>query len=558
MPAVGYSQSGTPQLGTLGLSFEPSSNPGRQLIFAQATVAATQSATNQPAGSTGVHVTVIVQGVVAGASATITIAGLATDGITAVTETTNAISTTTVNANNVFEYTTKKAYGSINASGITASSVTSNALTNAILTCHGTCAAKFLTPATAVFHEEYGDFSPQDLRGLLDEDVRMLQLLKKVTVDIKASLYPESCEYLAQACIGNATNPATRASLPASPTVLKASATFTVLTATYTLTTQPTSPGMMLQFVIAGNALAGTLTVTGTNPLGQALSEVISVVVGAPNGTFYTANGNNYATVTSIAVTGFTPAATCVTQGVQAYNPVYNPTNALASLAAEWYSGLESSAIPWCVFETFELDYDVQKELTLSMKGMAQSKYTVGDRTVANITATQWGTYSQPTDFPIPGWGALFYLDPITGTLGGTQWLDVITLKVKGTTGQTPYYTATASQEYNRVGRKKRKMEVDIEVDFTGVVLYDQFRAFQKQQLLIKFQSKQAYLGNNAGTAIYKTMQITLFPRLLKFELDPKDEHVLGKLTGTIEYEPSTGYGFQVSYINQNNPNYAS
>src|ERR1700687_3459627 len=110
-------QSGTPQLGTWGIAFEPASNPGRQLIFAQATIAATQSATNQPVGSAGCHISIVVQGIVAGASATVTVAGLATDGVTAVTETTTAISTATANANNVFEYTTKKAYGSINTSG---------------------------------------------------------------------------------------------------------------------------------------------------------------------------------------------------------------------------------------------------------------------------------------------------------------------------------------------------------------------------------------------------------------------------------------------------------
>lgn len=555
MAGIGYAQSGTPQLGTLGIGFEPQNSPGRQLIFAQAVIAASQSATNQPQGLMGTRIVVHVEGVSPGASATITITGTSPSG-SPVSETTTAISQSTANANGVYEYTTVASFASINASGITASSITSNALTNALLTCYGIVAAKLLTPAVALFQEEYADFSPKDFRGLLDEDVRMIQLNRKVTVDIKAAVYPESCEWIAPACIGNVTNPATRASLPATPTSLHASASFTTLGSPFTLTTQPTAPAQLLQFVIAGNALAGTLTITGTNALNEAISEVVSVTLGTPNGTFYSQNA--YASVTNIAVSGFTAAATLTVQGVFAYNPIYNPTNQLATLAAEWYSGLESSAIPWNVFETFELDYDAEKELTLTLKGMAQAKYTIGDRTPTNLTATRFSTYNQPTDFPIPGWGALFYLDPINGTLGTTQWLDVLTMKIKGTTGQTPYYTSTGTQEFNRVGRKPRKMEVDIEIDFTNVILYDAYKAFQKQQLLCKFQSKQAYLGNNGGTPLYKTLLMTMYPHITKFELDPKDEHVVGKITAVVEYEPSVGYGFQMSFINQNNPNYLS
>lgn len=546
---------GTAALGTFGVGFEPQANPGKQLIFAVATIAASQSATNQPQGSTGCHISILVQGIVAGSSATVTITGKATDGVTAVTETSTAISTSTANANNVYEYTTTKVFGSIDSSGITASSVTSNALTGATLTAYGIVAAKYLVPATCVIQEDYDVVDPDDLRGIMDRSTRLLQTLKHVTVDSKSAVYPENCEYVALACVANATNPATRASLPASPTSLNASTTFTVLGSPFTLGTQPTSPGMLLQFIIAGNSVAGTLTIAGTNPNGQALSEVISVTTGTPNGTFYTANDNVYASVTNVTVTGFTGAATCVVKGVFAYNPIYNPTNTLFSLSAEWFSGTESDVVSYFVPEEFGIDYDVSKELSLTLKGPAQTKLTVGDRTSTSLTTNKFGPYTQPTDYPIPGWGALFYLDPINGTLGATQWVDVITFKLTGKTGQKPYWTATGSQDYNRTGRMRRETTFECEIDFTNVILYDKYRAFQKQQILIKFQSLQAYLGNNSGP-LYKTMQWTLYPKMPKFELNPKDEKVTAKISGTCEYEPSVSVAFALAYINQNNPNY--
>ena len=548
---------GTAVKGTLGIGFEPASNPGKQPLLTPTAAATTMSLTTQPTITTvGVHLYVLILGVVAGAAPTVAIAGLKPDGVTAVSETIAPNPQLSNSPNGIFEYTTKATFGSVNASGITITSV-SGSLAQATVQIFGIMGAKFLVPAVATFDEDFDEASPQDHRGILDEDIRMLQLNKHVKFDIKSALYPESDQFLGPTCIGNVTNPATPASVPASPVVLKASATFTVLGSPFTLTTPPTSPGMLLLFVIAGNALAGTLTITGTAPLtGQTIAEVVNVTAGTPNGTFYAQNV--YATVTNIAVTGFTAAATCATSGVFVFTPTYLPTDALISPSFEWYSGTESSVFPYGVPQDWELDYDQTKEMSLMLKGEAQSKLTIGDRTRALLTTSDFAVPVQPTDFPIPGWGGLFYLDPLSGTAGTTQWLDILTFKIKGKTGLVPYWTATGSQDFNRVGRKKRKVEVDIEIDFTNVVLYDDYKRFLKKLVVAKFQSIQAYLGTSGSVNLYKTMQFTLTPRFVKFILDPKDEKVIGKLTATCEYEPSLGYSHRLDLINQNTPNYAA
>jgi hypothetical protein len=550
---------GTAALSTFAVGFEGSATQGRQTLLTPTTAAATMSATTQPAGSTtGVRCQILVTGIATGASATISIAGKLADGVTSSTETTTAISQATMRTDGVFEYTTSALYGSINASGITCSSVTSNALTGATVTVYGIVAAKWLVPATAKFVADYDEYSPNENRGILDEDTRMTQLIKKVTWDLSGSLYPEASQFFLPACVGNVTNPTTPASNPSTPTSLKASTSFTSLGASYTLTTAPTAPGMLISFVISGNALAGTLTITGTKPSADggafSTSEVLSIVAGTPNGTFYSANV--YASVTNIAVTGFTPAALCVTNGVFAYNPVYNPTNSLTSLTGEWFDGTASWIAPWMVPESFDITYDVNKELTFAAKGSAQDLIPIGDVTPTSQLTSRFATYAQPSDFPIVGWPGIFYLDAITGTAGTTQQTNIITFKISGTTGLVPYWTAVQQQQFNNVGRKKRKTTFEAEVDFTNLVQYaTKYKGFTKQIFVAKFIAPGA--GGYIGPGVYKYVQFILNAREVKFETEPKDEKVTAKISGTCEYEPSIGYAFQVSLLNQNNPNYA-
>jgi len=71
----------------------------------------------------------------------------------------------------------------------------------------------------------------------------------------------------------------------------------------------------------------------------------------------------------------------------------------------------------------------------------------------------------------------------------------------------------------------------------------------------VKFQQPY-YVGNSTGQAAYKYVQFALWPRMVKWKIDPKDEKVMAVISGTCEYEPSVGYAFNMSMLNQNAPNY--
>jgi hypothetical protein len=543
--------------GTVAWGAEPAAAPGMQTLLPATILAAATSATTQPVIGTspqsvqGVRCLILVQGVAPGASATITITGKAPDGITAVTETSTAISVALGDVNGNYYYCTKAVFGSINATGITASSYATS-LVSASVTVIGITSAKWLIPAIVAFDENYDEFSPADVRGIIDKNIRMEQLIQHVSFTLTSSLYPEAGQFIGPACVGNVTAPATPASIPATPTVLKASTTFTVLTTTFTLTTPPTNPGMMLQFVIAGNALAGTLLVTGTAwNTGAVQTETLNITAQAPNGTYYTQY--SYASVTNVQVTGMTPAATCVVNGVFAYQSIYNPTNTLVPLAMEWYSGLDSSVCSYIVPEEFTIEYDVAKELKLTMKGVAQNKVIIGDRTVNPLVNSNMPTYAQPIDFPIPGWPGLLYLDPIGSTPATTLWADVITFKLTGKTGLKPYWTGVGQQSFNRVGREWREFLFDAEIDFINVINYDKYKAFAKFVLVAKFLSPY-YLGVSGTTPQFKYVQLLLNCRIVTWPTLPANEKVTAKITGVCEYDPTSGYAFQLSYLNQNNP----
>lgn len=547
---------------TLAVGFEPASNPGKQLLFGPAVVALTQSLTTQPiinaTATEGQHLLVVIQGIASGASGTITLTGKKTDGVTAVNETTTAISLANADSNGNYYYCTKAVFGSVNASGVTASSV-SGALANAVMTIYGICSAKWLVPCEFKPVVDYDVFSPADNRGLYDEDVRMAQLIKKVTWEAGGALYPETSEWFLLSSVANATTPSTPASLPGSPVSLLAATAFSGIGGTgVSLTTQPSYPGM--QFVLTvgnANAVAGTVSLAGTDRYGNVISEVISIP--GTTGTFYSQNVYNTLNALGVTSSGFTSTATLAIAGVFVYVKNYLPTDSLISLAGEHFDGVGSSVVPWMVPEEWSLEYDVQKEMKFSLKGNAQDYIAVGDLTPTNMNTNQFGPYAQPTDLPVVGWPGAFYLDALGGTPGTTPAVnvfDIITLKVVGTTGLVPYWTAVQGQPYNRVGRKRRKTTWEAEIDFINMAAFKQYEAFTKGIFTAQFRGGN-WIGNNAGSLVYKQLQIVLPSRRVKFSREGNEERVVGKVSGTCEYEPSLGYSFSIAMTNQNNPNYA-
>src|SRR5260370_145031 len=76
------------------------------------------------------------------------------------------ISKATADPDGVFRWCSTKVYGSINASGITASSIVTS-LASATLVIYGFVAAKWLVPSEFHAVEELPEFSPPDFRGIL-------------------------------------------------------------------------------------------------------------------------------------------------------------------------------------------------------------------------------------------------------------------------------------------------------------------------------------------------------------------------------------------------------
>lgn len=548
---------------TLALGLEPSNAQGRQLLFGPTVIGATQSLANQPivTSTQGVHLLIEVRGLSNGAAATIGIAGKKIDGTTSVSESTTNISTTTADSNGLYYYATTAIFGSVDASGITAN-VTSNALTNAVLTIYGYMAPKanWMIPCEFKPDTEYDVFSPDDNRGLYDEDVRMTQLIKKVTWDLSASLYPETDEWFLLSGIANATSPATPASIPGSPTTLKAATAFSTLNAgSFGVTTAPSYPGMMLVFVVAGgNLVAGTISITGQDRFGNTISEVVSIP--GSNGTFYSLYGYNTLSGTAFTTTGFTGAATLAISGVYAFNKIYTPSDSLYTLCGEHFDGVASNIISQMLVQEWSVEHEVKSALKFSAKGAAQDYLAVGDQTTASVSSSRFQTYVQSQDYPVASWPGVFYIDALGGTPATTNafgTFDIMSLKIMGTTGLVPYWIATGGQTYLRFGRKKRKTTWEAEIDFINLIAYRQYESFTKGLFVAQFREGR-YIGNNAGALVYKQLQFTMPSRRVKFTREGGDEKVIGKVSGTCEYTDSLGYSFQAQLVNQNPPSYAT
>lgn len=549
---------------TLAIGFEGASNAttnGRLPLFGPAVVALSQSLTTQPTVNAtktqGMRLLVVVQGLASGAAATLTFAGKGPDGVTAVSEATTNISLATADSNGMYYYLTKAVYGSVNASGVSASSI-SGALANALITIHGISSAKWLVPCDFKVTPDYDNFSPADNRGLYDEDVRMIQLDKHVTWEASGSYYPEDDQWFLHGGIASVTTPSTPASLPASPIVLMAATAFSSLSAPFGVTTQPSFPGMQIVLTVAGgNVLAGTVSITGPDRWGNMQSEVVSIP--GTTGTFYSFYTYASFTNTSFSITGFTGTATLAIAGVFAFNGIYTPTDTLQILCGEHFDGVVSAVLPYMGIEEWSLEYDVKSAMKFTAKGFAQDYIPVGDLTLTTMATNQFGPYVQPVDFPGASWPGAFYIDSLGGTPGTTSAFnvfDILTFKVTGTTGLVPYWISTQSQLYARVGRKQRKTVWEADIDFVNYIAFRQYESFTKGLFTAQFRV-EPYLGNNAGALVRKQLQFVLPSRRVKFAREKGEEKVVGKVSGTCEYEPSLGYSFQASLINQNNPNYA-
>ncbi len=537
--------------GTLGLVLENINNPGVVLLYSGAISATPASLTTQPSGSTGMRLYIIVQGNTS--TGTVAIAGKDINA-NSISETTPTIAVQPAGqpvAVADFEYLTADVFGSVNASGVTMT-FTNNVGTIAI---YGVQAAKFLIPCESEIGEDFKYFSPKEARGLLDKDTHIRQLLKEVPLSkIDQALYPEDSLYIGY--MGVSQSPVVT-TIPATPTALKASAA--VSTGPFSLTTQPLSPGQVLIFVVTASTAVGTIAITGVNQYGQAVSETITAAAGGTNGngTYYSSNVYSAVNASGVAFTGLT-SGSCAITGVYGWQYVFTPDLlSLYSAAFEWYTGTDSIGVPWGFLEEIDVDFGVDKEVKVALKGAAQNFLPIGDRTRTSINASQVTALGQPLDSPMVGWNTLLFADALSGTPQTTAYNDVIDGKVMIKVPQKRIWTATNNQNFTRLYRNQREADLEMTIDFVNELQYENFRQNVKEFFAVQFQG--TYIGS-IGATVYSKSWSFIFPaKFAKFQRDAsKMDAVEAKLSLKAEYEPSVGYSHKLVVINQQPPTYTA
>jgi len=540
-------------LGQIGYAFEPTSAPGEQIgtppggstdvsILSYGNVAASVSATNQPTGSTGMRLHIYVYNNTA--TGTLTVAGTDING-NSITETTPTIPIAPVQPQSQetgrFDYVTQKVYKTINSSGITTSG-----LTGGSIKIGGIYGAKAMLPGTLKAVAKYGEYSPDEQRALGDRHTHKVQTIKDVSVDIDIAMYPETSLFIPYAL----TSQSTPTSTPSSATTLKT--TTAVSGSPLSLTTQPTAPGQYLIMVITGTSTSGTIALTGSNDLGASTTETITA---SGNGTYYSANKYSAIASGGVVITGLTSGSIAIT-GVFAWNRTFQPTFTPYTLALEWFTGSESMTIPFFAMEGVEFDFDVKKEFTAKIKGIAQERMPIGDRTTLGLSTSRVSTLIQPVDRPIASWQCNVYIDPGTsGAWGVTSFGDMMTGKVKISNAIEGVHTLANQQTFTQLGRGKWTVEFEAKLIYTNLLQIEQFRQDTKQYIQLSF------LGRNVGSGNIQQIQFVIPFKYNKFEVTSTAamKYPEVDIAGIGEYDPTLGSSYQIQVLNSaQNPAYTS
>jgi len=435
--------------GQIGLMLE--GTPGEQQLLAPTVAAATQTGIAAPTGSTGMRLRVLITGWTSSGSYTIN--GVGTPGNT---ETHNVPTPTAQQVQSGQTYSDE--YPSINAYTAITNITTTGGVTGAIIYVGGIQASKFLIPCVFKSTRKTPLYSPNEHTGLMARDKRMLQIINETTIDqFDQDLYGDLSLWWPYLMMGA---PTATVTIPAVPLSIVAAAT---IVASMTIASQPTAPGMKL--IITATTFTGSpsLTISGTS-YGLATTETITITA---NGTYY--SSSVYSAITSIG--GATNGTTVAVTGVFAWQSTFNGEQSQYTAALEYFDGTGSYIHPFTFLTEGVFDAKVNGETKLTTKGRAQNKIPIGDRTTSPLNVNRITSLGQPlSDMAMVGWMTLLYTDPITGTAGTTQYLEVEELKVTLKTPIEPHYTFTNVQTYNRAYSLKRECMVDLTIDFRDLV----------------------------------------------------------------------------------------
>src|SRR5262249_48709173 len=204
-----------------------------------------------------------------------------------------------------------------------------------------------------------------------------------------------------------------------------------------------------------------------------------------------------------------------------------------------------------------EISQNIDKETTVSYKGLSQDKLPIGDRTTNPLSASRVVSLSQPTDLPMIGWQTLVYADALSGTPQTTAYSDLIDVKIAVKCPHNPVWTPPATQRYSRVYRQQRSIMATATIDFVNLTRYENWRRNIKEFLAFQFQG--SYIGSISGTVYNKSYTWILPAQYAKFKEDAsKLENVTVALEAKGIYEPSVSYSAKLICINQQPPTYTS
>lgn len=523
--------------GSCGVAVELVS--GLVQLLAPTAVIATVSGITAPTGSTGMKIYVKLTGFTT--SGTFTINGTATPGADATVTVAALTAQQTQSAQLAdFEYVSIGAYTAI-------TNITTTGLANGTISVFGIQAAKFNTPVTTFKSErKVPVYSPNEHTGLMARDKRLIQTHNDTAIaNFDSDFYGDLSLYWVYALVGSPT----WTSLPAAPASIVASAT---IIASMTIANQPTAPGMKL--IIAATTFTGSpsITITGTVNGVAGVSEVVTITA---NGTYYSANV--YSALTSIG--GTTNGTTLVITGVFGWKGTATSESTRQSLAIEHFDGSASWIHPFGVMTDGDMEINAKAEIKLTMKGMAQDKLAVGDRTTNPLQVSRSTSIAAPlADMPIAGWQTQIYMDPITGTAQTTIFLDIDeVVKVIIKAPVELHYTFNNQQPFTRAYPIKPELTVDLSYDILNLLQWEQFRQNLKQYLVIATLGR--LIGTTGGTTYYEGWTWTLpgrYDGVYLQEGDPAKGNTYAKPVWRCEYDSGISAAYQLSIITQNPPTY--
>ncbi len=532
---------GTSAKGTCNIMLEATS--GMQLALASTPVIATLTGITAPVGSTGVRYFIRITNWTT--SGTVTITGTGTPGNT---ETYNIAAPTAQQTQSAQlasnEYVSANAYTAI-------TNVTTTGLTNGTIVIYAIQAGKFQLPSSMKSTRKPKVYSPNEHNALIERDKKILVLTNETTIDeIKQDVYGDLSLWWPYMMMGA---PTTTASIPAVPTSLLAAAP---LSATQSLTSQPTAPGMRLILTVTAFTVAGTVTITGTVGGTANVAESISIPAA---GTYY--SSNIYTAVNASGVTNVTTAATVAITGVFGWSYTFLSSGAKYTAAVEWFDGAGSWTHPFCFATDGSFDIKVNSEATITLKGKAQDKLPIGDRTTTPLSGVNRiaAIGANLNDMPLVGWQTLMFMDAITGTPLTTNYGDVQELKVDIKTPDEEHWTFNNSQNFNRAYTGKRECLADLTINFIDMLQWEQFRQNLKQYLSFQFLGQ--YIGTTGGTNYFKSWTWTL-PIRTDGTFDPTSDPSKGIVTAKIlwrcEYSSEIGAAYRLVVVSTQPPSYTT